>query len=140
MPPKRTGEYAYLESKPQASQLVLLSQVAGMSEGSKVRFLGCVSSYDVPSATLIFEDHAAISRRSTVLVNVDGITSTLNAELTQIGALLNVVGYVDHRSVVNASEKKSSANVNALMIWSAGAVKVDEYETAVRDMQSTCTT
>nr|OQO17333.1 hypothetical protein B0A51_12594 [Rachicladosporium sp. CCFEE 5018] len=138
MPPKRAGEYAYLESKPQASQLVLLSQIAGMSEGSKVRFLGCVASYNVPSATLLLEDHAAISKRSSVLVNVDGITSTLNAELTQIGALLNVVGYVDHSSVVNASEKESSTNVNALMIWSAGAVKVDEYETAVKDLQSTC--
>nr|OQO17311.1 hypothetical protein B0A51_12152 [Rachicladosporium sp. CCFEE 5018] len=138
MPPRRAGEYTYLESKPQASQLVLLSQVAGMSEGSKVRILGCVSSYDVPSASLLLEDHATISQRSTVLVNVDGITNTLNAELTQIGALLNVVGYVDHSSVVDASEKKSSANVNALMIWSAGAIKVDEYETAVRGMQSTC--
>jgi hypothetical protein len=95
-----------------------------------------VDIYDSMSATLHLKDRfastTAPSTPGSASVNVAYVLDALNFELTQVGAWVNVVGYV-----------KTTADgrccVDAVVIWSAGAIKLDEYEAAVRDLQATTT-
>jgi hypothetical protein len=95
-----------------------------------------VDIYDNMSATLHLKDRfastTAPSTPGSASVNVAYVLDALNFELTQVGAWVNVVGYV-----------KTTADgrccVDAVVIWSAGAIKLDEYEAAVRDLQATTT-
>lgn len=71
------------------------------------------------------------------------ILETLNHELLQVGAWLNIIGYVTKAAKLprqSSSKRKSSAKyrpavVDALMIWSAGAIKLHEYNSAVTAYQ-----
>lgn len=67
-------------------------------------------------------------------VNVDNILDSLNLELTQVGAWVNVVGYCGRSG--ESSVASSDLKVDAVVVWSAGAIKLDEYEAAVRALQS----
>jgi hypothetical protein len=95
-----------------------------------------VDIYDSMSATLHLKDRFASttvpSASGSASVNVAYVLDALNFELTQVGAWVNVVGYM-----------KTTTNgyscVDAVVIWSAGAIKLDEYEAAVRDLQATTT-
>ncbi|KAM0722623.1 hypothetical protein Q7P37_002064 [Cladosporium fusiforme] len=77
---------------------------------------------------------ATAPRTKTVNVNVDNILDSLNLELTQVGAWINVIGYCRQTGKVETS---SHPVVDAVVIWSAGAIKLDEYEAAVRGLQTT---
>lgn len=76
---------------------------------------------------------------------MDPIIDTLNVELTQVGAWINVVGYVKHleqTSKAPASHASKDAplwaasSIDAIAVWSAGAIKLDEYEAAVKSLQA----
>lgn len=76
-------------------------------------------------------------------VNVGHILDALNVELTQVGAWVNVVGYVQQNSIgvfrpkpSKDSPRHPTSCVDAILVWSAGAIKLDEYEAAVRNLQS----
>jgi len=78
-------------------------------------------------------------------VGIGNITSTVDITMTQTGAWINVVGYVRRfetetsqvTPLAKAQPQVTSALVEAIMIWSAGAVKLDEYEAGVKAMQAT---
>lgn len=97
--------------------------------------------YDSVLATLHLKDRfastTAPSTSGSASVNVAHVLDALNFELTQVGAWVNVVGYI--RNAVDVRQGSSSASVDAVLIWSAGAIKLDEYEAAVRDLQATTT-
>lgn len=79
------------------------------------------------------------------LVGISNITSTLDITLTQVGAWINVVGYLKGSSTntntppppVKGQSPATSVDLDAVMIWSAGAVKLEDYEAGVKAMQST---
>jgi hypothetical protein len=95
------------------------------------------------SATLHLKDRfastTAPSTSGSASVNVAYVLDALNIELTQVGAWVNVVGYVRSAGDVGTDSHKSSCSVDAVVIWSAGAIKLDEYEVAVRELQATTT-
>lgn len=97
--------------------------------------------YDSVLATLHLKDRfastTAPSTSGSASVNVAHVLDALNFELTQVGAWVNVIGYV--RNAVDVLQGSSSASVDAVLIWSAGAIRLDEYESAVRDLQATTT-
>lgn len=75
-------------------------------------------------------------------MDVANVLDTLTPELTQVGAWVNVVGYLQQSggNTVLAGRSKAQLNavaVNAVMVWMAGAIKVDAYEAAVKDLQAT---
>jgi hypothetical protein len=78
-------------------------------------------------------------------VNVESVLESGRHELLTVGTWLNVIGNVVtatsssmHASASKAS-KESNAHVppvvEATMIWSAGAVKLDKYDAAARNYQ-----
>lgn len=82
---------------------------------------------------------ATTTSSDVVHVNVDHILSALNIQLTQVGAWINVVGYTRKESnlpTMHNAPKQMACTVDAITVWSAGAIKLDEYETAVKDLQS----
>ncbi|KAF2718775.1 hypothetical protein K431DRAFT_287378 [Polychaeton citri CBS 116435] len=112
---------------PLASQLLLLEQALSLPEGSKVRFLGCVYSHDIANATLVLKTprHSLSARRKPRLaVSIANILGSLDRDSVQIGAWINVIGYV---------QRGIHSKVEATNIWDAGAVRFDEYVAAVKE-------
>lgn len=79
------------------------------------------------------------------LVSIANIANTMDITLTEVGAWINVMGYFkgsDPQSqalsaLAKGQARTLSVSVDAMMIWSAGAVKLDEYEAGVKAMQAT---
>ncbi|KAG6122563.1 hypothetical protein E4U13_001907 [Claviceps humidiphila] len=107
---------------PPPSKLCFLSQVPAQKTGVKVRFLGCVTSYDTRTATVQLGH--LYPRGTNVLVAVDLrlVLETMSPGIMTVGEWINVVGYViDGR------------RVQALMMWSTGPLDVAEYERAAEE-------
>lgn len=131
-----------MSNGPLPTTLTLLSSLSQFETGCKVRFLGCVTAYDLPTGTLSLQ-HAyptpsSASALSTIaLVDVNLLLEGLKREDTTIGAWLNVVGYVEGvLGEVSGQKGKGKGEicqvkVQAVMLWSAGAFKIGEYEKAV---------
>ena len=101
-----------------------------------------MSKYDVSTGTLILEHNHPLGAPEPAVINVDInlLLETVKSTDLQVGAWLNVVGYVRYRSsaVVERGSATSpfemrSIYVEAVMIWAAGAVRIGEYERVVRD-------
>ncbi|KAJ9664249.1 hypothetical protein H2201_005241 [Coniosporium apollinis] len=130
-----------MSTTPLASRLVFLSDLKHIEAGEKVRFLGCVEEYIVPSATLILKhNYPSTSAPITAHVNIEHVLESIKSTEMQVGAWLNVLGYVEKPPVYRPTRKLSRKQrasergkvyVQAVMLWSAGAVKVDAYERAV---------
>ena len=101
-----------------------------------------VSKYDVSTGCLILEHNYPLGGTEPAIINVDInlLLEAVKAVDLQVGALLNVLGYVRKRpstairtrSASGPLERKS-VDVEAVMIWSAGAVRIGEYERVLRD-------
>jgi hypothetical protein len=69
-------------------------------------------------------------------VDVNLLLGTLHSTDTQLGEWVNVMGYItgplssQHR---NSEDKKANAFVQAIVLWSAGSVKLNEYENFLVD-------
>ncbi|EMF14002.1 uncharacterized protein SEPMUDRAFT_61946 [Sphaerulina musiva SO2202] len=135
--------------RPEPARLLLLDQVRHQEPGTKIRVLGCVHAYHIASATLVLKlEYPSKSSNSrnpktlpvpTVLANIDNVLEAVNHDLLQVGSWLNVVGYV--RKPQNLSGRRRRRDViplmDVLLIWSAGAIKLDDYQSAVRSYQET---
>ncbi|KAF2163733.1 hypothetical protein M409DRAFT_25918 [Zasmidium cellare ATCC 36951] len=139
--------------RPVPTRLVQFDQVQQQEQGTKIRFLGCVQAYQGESATLLLSGTHVISKTAKqVHVNVEEILPSVNHELLQVGAWLNIVGYVrkpdsptDAPLSKSGKQRRRSTRlkptvVDALMMWTAGAIKLDDYSSAVRSYQSTLPT
>lgn len=79
------------------------------------------------------------------LVSITNIANTMDITLTEVGAWINVMGYFkgsDPQSkalsaLAKGQTRTLSVSLDAMMIWSAGAVKLEEYEAGVKAMQAT---
>lgn len=73
------------------------------------------------------------------VVNVENVLENINHELLQVGAWVNIIGTLrlldgEPRKRHGKSRRSKpivSLAVDATMIWSAGAIKLDEYRSAV---------
>lgn len=90
----------------------------------------------------------ATSEHPTAVVNIESILENVNHELLQVGSWVNLMGYVrvapksgkrDLKSAKDVNKSGSSSSpvhVEATMMWSAGAIKLDKYQTAAREYQT----
>ncbi|KAK5115327.1 hypothetical protein LTR62_001527 [Meristemomyces frigidus] len=127
---------------PEPSQLKKLDQLPETSAGIKVRFLGCVHSRDTNNVHLTLRDHYPSTAKDTptILVLVDAIKDSLNHELLAVGSWLNVIGYVRSRpNECKVSRQAQVAFVEAIVMWSAGAIQHNKYQAAVADFQQSLT-
>lgn len=108
-----------------------------------------IHSYDGRTARLILRDRYPATAKDvpTVIVNVEHVLETLRHDLLETGAWLNIMGYV--RPCPDAADAKAHtkpkrtkrkaaqqpAYVEATMIRSAGAIKLDKYDAAITELQ-----
>ena len=139
---------------------MLLSQLPDPPAGTKVRFLGwlvdsrlsemwflnanhveSVDAYDSELGVLRLRDRfpTTLATSDSSNVNVNNLLDVLNVETTQVGAWVNVIGYLRQDSESQLISKPRASTVDAVLIWSAGAIKLEDYEAAVRALQVTAT-
>lgn len=103
-----------------------------------------VVSYDVSNATLVLEHNypSIEAKPAQVSVNVNLIFESLKSTDLQIGVWHNVIGYVSRLSEGEREgdcEKDATlarsghVNVQAILMWSAGSIKLGEYERILSD-------
>ena len=93
-----------------------------------------VVAYDVSRGTLVVEhaypQNTLAPLRTTVDVNL--VLETLPTQHLEIGGWLNVIGYVRrNQSKVGKRSFGEVIVIQALLLWSAGPIKVGEYERAL---------
>jgi hypothetical protein len=91
-----------------------------------------VNQYHESTAMLsLFHDFPSIQNRHTVQIDISQLLDTFQHENLQIGAWLNVIGYI------TPSTSRSRSKVQAILVWSAGAINLQHYETALVSRQTT---
>jgi hypothetical protein len=100
-----------------------------------------VDTYDSELAILRLRDRfpATSATSGAANVNVNNLLDVLNVETTQVGAWVNVIGYVRQDTGSQTTLKPRISAVDAVLIWSAGAIMLEDYEVAVRALQMTAT-
>ena len=151
---------------PNPSQLVFLSKLPGVERWTKVRFLGwyvtwlwyyrpsaqnvrySITNYDVPSATLKLDHHYPAESATTVsaLVDIRSLVESIETSELQDGSWINVVGYFTGVSAIQTREKRHSkvektakrtvVKIEAVMIWSAGSFRIEDYEKSLQLRQA----
>ena len=85
---------------------------------------------------------------STSVVDVNAVLGSMKHELLETGAWLNIIGYVRPlpEAISNRAGTKTKLPnqtvifVEAVIVWSAGAIKVDPYNAALTEFQNSCQT
>ncbi|KAI6791847.1 hypothetical protein KC363_g6270 [Hortaea werneckii] len=136
-------------AEPRPSRLAKLDQLQDMDLGTKIRFLGCVHSYDGQGACLTLHDRypATANHTPTAVVSVGNLLESLNHELIAVGSWINVIGYLRPlpEFLVRSADGKNSRGtkrishpvvfVESSMIWSAGNVRTEKYDAALTELQ-----
>ena len=78
----------------------------------------------------LFHNFPSPQSRHSVQVDISQILDTVHHQNLQTGAWLNVIGYI------TPSTSKSRSKVQAILVWSAGAINLQQYETALISRQS----
>ncbi|KAK4989065.1 hypothetical protein LTR66_006354 [Elasticomyces elasticus] len=140
-------------SAPPPCRLALLSQLKQLDKSTKVRFLGCVHSYDIPSATLTLRTKypSTAADHDVIHVDINQILDSTAGSNLQVGAWVNVMGYVtsskpkpiraEQSNVRRGSSQRKRCRtkpvrVQAIAIWTAGNVDLTVYEESVKRYQS----
>lgn len=141
-------------SGPIPSRLIFLSELTTHAQGDKVRFLGwwefasaniftmsinakySVDRYDPSSGSAVLNHNYPSSSPSVITyVQLDHVLENITPTMTQVGSWLNVIGTV--RKSRKRSRRKSGnsthpeVTVDAIMVWEAKDLKLDDYEKAV---------
>ena len=141
-----------MNSGPLPTRLVFLSDLPTQAHGNKVRFLGCVTRYVISRGVLELQHayHPPPRKPTVALVDVNVVLESLKGEDMQVGAWVNVMGYVEEvlkegkreqgqeqgkteqmkrkGHSVREGPRVVGVRVQAIMLWSAGGVKIEEYE------------
>lgn len=141
-----------MSNGPLPTTLTFLSSLPTSPTGSKVRFLGCVTHYTLSNATLSLQHSYPASQAGTVVALVDAslLLEGLKRENTQVGAWVNIIGYVEGVYGKREEVKKKSKSggegiatgsdmepvkvrIKAVVMWSAGSLKLGAYEAALEE-------
>lgn len=154
-----------MSNGPPPTRLVFLNDLQSLAPGEKVRFLGWYASsklgcrphaetllksitrYTAATGTLTLE-HAYPPPPhvySVASVDVNLLLSTLKMTDTQVGEWVNVMGYLeaDPTKRGRGKEKREDkevtlVRVQAIVLWSAGSVRLGDYEDALLRRESGC--
>ncbi|KAI4861726.1 CST complex subunit Ten1 [Hypoxylon rubiginosum] len=124
-----------MSSGPLPSQRCLLSDLTTRHVGDKVRFLGCVTGYSTHSAILTLQHEYPRGTRVKVNTDVALLLQKLNAEQTNVGQWVHVIGYITSvkQALTKATMGSHTANigVQALVLWIAEDLDIASYEHAL---------
>ncbi|KAF2087725.1 hypothetical protein K490DRAFT_41205 [Saccharata proteae CBS 121410] len=125
---------------PLASHLVLLSDLTEWKPGDKVRFLGCVETYDTRTGTLIMKHFFPKSAPLIfAYVDINLVLETIKSSDMQVGAWVNVIGCItsstdiiaENGKKVEAKSNHEKVHVQSTILWPAGELQLDVYEKAM---------
>ncbi len=135
-----------MSNGPLPTNITFLAHLPTYPQGTKVRFLGCVTKYDLSTGVLKLQ-HAypsAYDANVIAVVDVNLLLENLRREDIAVGAWVNIIGYVEE--MINQREQAKDLDgtmgqegisrvdmvkVQAIMLWSAGGIKIGEYERAL---------
>ncbi|KAK2773251.1 hypothetical protein FQN52_004676 [Onygenales sp. PD_12] len=133
---------------PLPTTRAFLSEIPNLPIGSKIRFLGCVSSYNISTGHLTLQHNYPHTSRPipSISVDVNLLLASLKSTDLQIGAWLNILGYIRQQTPSTSSVRLPGASklqqsrwsgvyIEAVMIFSAGAVDIGEYERVLQDWE-----
>ena len=137
-----------MSNGPLPTTIIFLTHLPTHPQGTKVRFLGCVTKYDLSTGVLELQHAYPTTFDTTVvaLVDVNLLLENLKREDIVVGAWVNIVGYIEE--IMNKKEKVrvldgnmgqgriprvDLVKVQAILLWSAGSVKIGEYERALAE-------
>lgn len=141
---------------PIPTRLAFISDLPKLPQGTKVRFLGCVTSYTLSTGTLTLQHAYPPPLHPCANVQVDAklLLENMNGTDCRVGEWVNIMGYIEWgasktRAPQDLEEGKRTrkrkpkaedvvkrgdeVNVQAVMLWSAGAIKLGEYEKHLED-------
>ncbi|RAK88115.1 hypothetical protein BO79DRAFT_196167 [Aspergillus costaricaensis CBS 115574] len=127
---------------PLPSTRAFLSDLPSLPVSSKVRFLGCVRTYNIQTGHLILEHNYPRQKPPqeppSVAVDINAVLETVTSQELSVGAWVNVLGYVRRyrRSDDDSAVSESNPNpvyVEAVMVFPAGAVALGEYERILQE-------
>lgn len=146
-----------MNNGPLPTHLVFLSDLPTQALGKKVRFLGCVTRYNLSTGVLELQHayHPPRNVPTVALVDVNVVLESLKREVMQVGAWVNVMGYVGEVSKEGKKKERQEqretgsvkrkgfrvregpravrVRIQAIMLWSAGGVKTGEYERTLEE-------
>ncbi len=98
-----------------------------------------VTKYHIGTGFLIVEHTNPQGVTDKILVDVNLLLETLKSTDTRVGEWVNVMGYMtslpgDH--TVLSGFPGTVTTVQAIVLWSAGSVKLDDYEKILVDLQN----
>lgn len=149
-----------MSTAPLPTRLTFISDLPTVSPSEKVRFLGCVTNYSTVTGTITLQHAYPYPSTSTsqsvcptAMVDVNLLLSTLKSTDTQVGEWVNVMGYVQGfvdndgangelmgrigagargMNKQKVGRRTGIVGVQAVMLWSAGGVRLADYEKAVK--------
>ncbi|KAN0108254.1 CST complex subunit Ten1 [Hyaloscypha variabilis] len=120
-----------MQNGPVPTTLTLLAELPNFPPGSKVRFMGCVTNYSTKTAILTLQHSHPSASSATALVDVNLLLRTLKSDETQVGAWVNVLGYVERKRQTTSSNEEAAVQIQALLLWSSGPFDLEGYERSV---------
>ncbi|KAK5312609.1 hypothetical protein LTR93_011271 [Exophiala xenobiotica] len=130
---------------PVASKFVFLKDVATLPPNTKVRLLGCIVDHDTAKGQIILE-HAYPKNAKPiphVLVDIDLVLESIEPSILSTGSWINVIGYTrpTQRGVRKSKARlrqpaDESSFLQAVLVWTAGALKITDYEIRLEEQRS----
>ncbi|MCJ1338938.1 hypothetical protein MMC09_004227 [Bachmanniomyces sp. S44760] len=137
-----------MSAAPLPTRLVLLNDLPKLDTGTKVRLLGCVTNYNSATGILSLTHPRPVSNLETadpssnivVSVDINLLLDAVKTTDTQIGEWVNVIGYLETKvtGIAKNGAAKSRNYVQGIMLWSAGPIKLREYERALKGRHEVC--
>ena len=88
------------------------------------------------TAHLVLEHNYPPGNALKAMVDVRLLLSTLESKVTQIGEWVNVIGYIETTQPLKHTQPEpSSVNVQALVLWSTGPLKLEGYERSLHQQK-----
>lgn len=130
---------------PPPSKHVFLSQIHKLPDLLKIRFLGCVVSYDVSRGVLRLRHDQSSADLCEVDVDITHVLGSITSPACLFpGYWLNVIGYVQRPSrrrkrntaPPTPTSSTTQTTVQAVLVWDATALRIQAYERALADKQA----
>jgi short-subunit dehydrogenase len=105
--------------------------------------LHSVEKYDIKTDQLLLKhNYPHTGPTITASVNINLVRETLKNTVLQVGAWVNVVGYVMDAKLTPKSTRDETVTVKvqAIMLWDTVALNLQEYESAVQARRDAGTT
>jgi hypothetical protein len=107
-----------------------------------------VAQYNNETGTALLTHHYPVSpHQITARVNIDLVLEVVNSYVLQVGSWINVIGYICGRTLdpplnagVGETPVYSEVAIRAVMLWSAGDLKLKSYEDRLQERKDAHTT